>query len=404
MEFNPLTSICADIQREIDELRQREKGLADELQWYSRIDPSALTDDQRRNEATAEQLRLELQEFDNDIQAINAQLDELARAIRTLFNPFNWFAKDQVLLRRRRRELREVYNHKAAQRRSKARKLQATRRRIALVSADLERHRTFDVAGRRRELSQIQQSIVAKTEELAVVADRKRRVDEVLAPLVDKMKKIRKEIRRAEAELEAAEDLDRGLSDAENPYERAKIHEECESEFGEGSPRRVIVERQKTIRKLKRDYDKLKRRAKDVARKAARKIDTIVIDGNNLCYEGGTFIGLGAIESLLPLLSRSYSVLVVFDSAIRKLLSTDDAVIQERLGAHAKVHIVASRRTADETILDLAGASETTYVLSNDRFGDFNEKSAVRSNRIIRHEIVNGNIFVHDLQLRATYR
>ena len=58
----------------------------------------------------------------------------------------------------------------------------------------------------------------------------------------------------------------------------------------------------------------------------------------------------------------------------------------------------------NETVLDLACANELTYVLSNDRFGDFNEKSAVRDGRIIRHEIVNGGVFVHDLQLRAAYR
>ena len=103
------------------------------------------------------------------------------------------------------------------------------------------------------------------------------------------------------------------------------------------------------------------------------------------------------------LLSRIYSVIVVFDSAIRRLLNCDDSGIRKRLGNHAKVHIVASRRLADETILDLACANELTYVLSNDRFGDFNEKSAVKDGRIIRHEIVDGNVFVHDLQLRAAY-
>ena len=181
------------------------------------------------------------------------------------------------------------------------------------------------------------------------------------------------------------------------------IHEECERTFGEGSPRRIIGERQKEVRRLERDFDKARRRVEDIARKASRKIDTIVIDGNNLCYEGNTFIGLSAIEALLPSLVRVCSVVVVFDSAIRRMLNTTDSGIQKRLGRRARVHIVASRRLADETVLDLASGSEGVYVLSNDRFGDFNEKHVVRDGRIIRHEIVNGNIFVHDLQLRATY-
>lgn len=130
----------------------------------------------------------------------------------------------------------------------------------------------------------------------------------------------------------------------------------------------------------------------------------MVIDGNNLCYEGNRFIGLAAVEALVPLLSRMCAVVVVFDSAIRRLLNTDDSSLQRRLASYAKVHVVASRRMADETVLDLANGSEFTYVLSNDRFGDFNEKSAVKGGRVIRHEIVNGNAFVHDLQLRAAYQ
>ena len=403
MDFNPLTGTCAEIQRQIDQLQQREKHLADELQWYSSIDPRALADDLQKNEAKAEHLQLEIQALDKDIRENNARIAEIAPGIGTLFNPFNWFAKDQVDLRRRRAELRAVVDQKLSQKQSTVVELEATRARIAKVASELERYRTFDRSRQERELSKIKQSIACKKDELAIVAERKRRVDEVLAPLLQEMQSLKSRMRGAQSELEAAEELDRRLSSADNTYERAMIHEQCEQWFGEGSPRKIIRERQRELRQLERDYDKAKLRVEDIARKAARKIDTIVIDGNNLCYEGSTFIGLSAIEALVPLLARICSVIVVFDSAIRRMLNTDDSGIQKRLGSHAKVHIVASRRLADETILDLASASEDVYVLSNDRFGDFNEKPVVRDGRIIRHETVNGNIFVHDLQLRAAY-
>jgi rRNA-processing protein FCF1 len=190
---------------------------------------------------------------------------------------------------------------------------------------------------------------------------------------------------------------------AGNSYERALIHEECERSFGTGSPRKVISERQRQIRQLERDYEKAQRRAQAVAQTAARRIDTVIIDGNNLCYEASRFIGLVAIEALLPSLCRMCEVVVIFDSAIRRLMNTDDSSLQRRFSVHAKVHVVASRRQADETVLDLASTSEFSYVLSNDRFSDFNDKPVVRWGRIIRHEIVNGNVFVHDLHLRETY-
>jgi chromosome segregation ATPase len=403
MDLNPLTAVCAEVQRQLTGLQQSEKQVADELRWYTSLNPQALESDKKNNEAKAEQLQREIQALDQDIRETSAQLGELAPAIGTLFNPLNWFAKDQVDLRRNRSELRAISSQRTALRQSRVAELEATRARIAGTASELDRHRAFDLPRRQGEQSRLRQGIADKTSELAFVADRKQRVDGILSPLVQEMQNLESRKRRAQSDLDSAEELDRRLSSAGNSYEKAMIHEQCERSFGTGSPRKVISERQREVRQLERDYDKARRRVEEVARTAARRIDTVVIDGNNLCYEGNRFIGLAAVETLLPLISRMCEVVVVFDPAIRRLLNTDDSALQKRLAGHAKVHVVASRRMADETVLDLAARSEFTYVLSNDRFGDFNEKSAVKGGRVIRHEIVNGNVFVHDLQLRAAY-
>lgn len=68
------------------------------------------------------------------------------------------------------------------------------------------------------------------------------------------------------------------------------------------------------------------------------------------------------------------------------------------------VHVVATRTAADETILDLASNTAESYVLSNDRFGDYNDKPVIKHRRTIRHEIVDGCIFVHDLNVKLNYR
>jgi DNA repair exonuclease SbcCD ATPase subunit len=403
MDLNPLTGVCAEIQRQLTGLQQSEKQVAGELHWYTSLNPQALENDKRSNEAKAEQLQREIQALDQDIQGTSVRLGELAPVIGTLFNPLNWFAKDQIDLRRKRSELRAVSSQKTAERQARVTELEGTRTRISNVASELDRHRAFDLPRRQAEQSRLKQSIVDKASELAFVADRKRRVDEILAPLVQEMQDLEARKQRAQSDLDSAEDFDRQLSSAGNSYERAMIHEQCERSFGTGSPRKIIGERQREVRQLERDYDKARRRVEEVARTAARRIDTVVIDGNNLCYESNRFIGLAAVEALLPLISRMCAVVVVFDSAIRRLLNTDDSALQRRLAGHAKVHVVASRRMADETVLDLATGSEFTYVLSNDRFGDFNEKPAVKGGRVIRHEIVNGNVFVHDLQLRVAY-
>jgi len=166
---------------------------------------------------------------------------------------------------------------------------------------------------------------------------------------------------------------------------------------------KCLAEQQRRIRQITRDYDKASNRAQEIGRKAARVITKVNVDGNNLCYQSGTFIGLSAIEALVPEMSKKYSVTIIFDAAIRPMLRLNDAQIQSRLAPNATVHVVASSQLADETLLDLASADLGSYVLSNDRFGDFNDKSVVKEGRIIRHEIVDGHIFVHDLEIKATW-
>jgi hypothetical protein len=39
------------------------------------------------------------------------------------------------------------------------------------------------------------------------------------------------------------------------------------------------------------------------------------------------------------------------------------------------------------------------WVISNDRFREYTDKPAVRDDRLIRHEIVAGQLMVHDLDV-----
>ena len=104
------------------------------------------------------------------------------------------------------------------------------------------------------------------------------------------------------------------------------------------------------------------------------------------------------------ILSERYVVTIVFDASIRRILGARGADIQRTLGADAEVHVVATREKADETVLELAGLNEGSFVISNDRFAEFREKLAVKEGRLIRHEIVGGRILVHDLGIAEYYR
>ena len=42
-------------------------------------------------------------------------------------------------------------------------------------------------------------------------------------------------------------------------------------------------------------------------------------------------------------------------------------------------------------------------MLSNDRFSEYRDKPAVREKRLITHEILNGQILVHDLDISLPF-
>lgn len=135
-------------------------------------------------------------------------------------------------------------------------------------------------------------------------------------------------------------------------------------------------------------------------------IKKIVIDGSNLCYEQGKFIGAKALAWLTQNLKNKYEVIVVFDSGAFLGLGfnqTDPEELEKIFGKGVKIHKVQRERKADETILKYAENEQTYYVISNDRFRDYPQAEVVTNNRIIRHEILGGKIIIHQLDLALSY-
>ena len=93
-------------------------------------------------------------------------------------------------------------------------------------------------------------------------------------------------------------------------------------------------------------------------------IQRIVIDANNLCYEGRTFLKLAALEALVPILARKYKVTLIFDAGIRRKLGLSSEDLETRFSTAERVHIVASRRKADETVLRRLGMIHTLSCLA----------------------------------------
>lgn len=240
-------------------------------------------------------------------------------------------------------------------------------------------------------------------EQADIISHKKKQVDLVLEPIINQINNVEEEISEAYSGKQRALEFDEKLANADNSYERAMTHQACEDEFGEGSPRKIISKMESIIRRNERDLEKLHKRAHSIVEITVKTIEAkkLVIDGNNLCYESSNyFIGLEALLVVVPVLAEIYDVIVVFDASIRKALNCDDVEIHNKFGKNVNVHIVATKIKADETILDVASFDKTTLVISNDKYSDFSEKIAVAEQRVIRHEIVDGKIFIHALGVK----
>lgn len=404
MEFNPYSQQCRDLAAEREQVYRREMQLYAELTAHDAIDIENLL-------RTRDKLTLQSSEQQKQISALEGthselqkQYNELTRRIKTLWNPRNWFDETQRRLRHDRQALEVRIHSNFMELQSKQTRQAQTRTRLNDVSNKIQEYYAFDVEETEDSFNSAVLSREALDSRLSTLSALRDKVDRVLKPTLEQIRCIKEQIRQSEDAIDRAQQFEYDLDAAHNGYERKLIHDECELEFRTGKPGKVISKHKRRLPALRRDLDKLEQRAKDDAQKASRSIDTIVIDGNNMCYENNHFIGLAPLLVLVPELAASYRITLIFDAQITYLLNeTKESITQRFQPYNAEVHMVSRGRAADETILDVA-SEETTYVLSNDKFRDFYDKPAVKAKRILHYEIVSGKILIQDLDIRVTFR
>ena len=264
-------------------------------------------------------------------------------------------------------------------------------------------HASFDLNGSELRLSflgpEIERLKAAHAADSAELA----RIETKLRPHTQELDRLKSEFTTLNADIARASRFEQELSAASNRYERAMIHKECEAKFGTGSPKQVINDRRGKIRSLDNNIPKLERRLRDELHKLERTIGHILIDGNNACYEGKSFIGLRAISALLRELGGRYKATVVFDASIRAMLKTDTQGIERALGTSVRTHVAPTKTAADEYLLKLADQDNSTFILSNDRFAEYHDYNVVKSGRLFRFLIAEGKLMANDIDISVNF-
>lgn len=254
-------------------------------------------------------------------------------------------------------------------------------------------------------LDQIEGELQVLRQEYLVANDRYAVLKNELGALEEKYQEL------AEQYENAAEMVQRALSYQERLTEagddrrwRRFIHKQCESEFGTGNPEKAEKEHRSSMAAAVRHMVKQKEEYQSAIRYATMVIDTVCLDGSNLCYsqEDKGSIGAGAVVRVANDLAQLYRVKVFFDAGILGVLRMDRKQLRKLFDDRVLVHIAEGNGKADPILLAEA-AEENTWVISNDKFFDFPHVKAVKERRLVRFSITWEIVKIPDFKYEAKY-
>lgn len=403
MNSNPFTKDIETLERNYEATKSEFCRWKTDLAWFESMD----LDQAARELLHAERMNAESQ---TRLSIMNQGLVDLALSVQRLeeeagmgIDPRYWFSSQRAIAKR---QLAAMQQKLAAEEGSAARMGAAISNAAVdsrAVRDEIEKARTFDPLLARSAMIALQAIMDEILPQLSALRHRSEKLDEALMEPQQRLYEEEAERARLQIRFELAEAFDMELGKASNGYEKRQIHSKCGSSLGDESPGAVMQEARKSLRRVDSKIEKLRARIAELVKIASRDVRNVVIDGSNLCYEGEDLVGLAPLKAIVPILAEAYTVTIIFDASIRRKLKLSDKYIVAAFPEAARVHTVATKRKADELILDVAGEDRSTFVLSNDRFDDFPEKSAVNEDRVLRHEIVGQMVRIYDLRIAVPF-
>lgn len=402
MEYNPHAVRYEALGKRIAELGEEESRLSQEMSWYSDFDVETCHSNMTAAERILKKLTEDLARTEAELSTINREIMNLEILARPGFDPRYWLSSERSNNKKQLERQKQLLAYQESEKHNLRREFQAKQDYHNKKQVELNRYKNFDPLAAEAKASALRiESLHLTGEKNDVLSLMEELHNQLVEPLAE-LEQCQNERQVLQTRLQRAEWHERKLNEASNSYERKLVHEKCEKELGDAKPAKVIRRIKSEIESINRTMDKLDKRLRAISRRGTRYIKSLVIDGKNLCHMQSKFIGLQALKAVAKRLSEQYSLTIVFDATIRSDLKMDDQSIRASFDNTVTVHVVATKVKADETILDTA-ADPGVYVISNDRFRDYPEKDVVRNKRLIRFEILNGRVLIHDLNVNEVF-
>ncbi|MEN9903297.1 MAG: hypothetical protein RL651_1961 [Pseudomonadota bacterium] len=402
INYNPYAERVSIHQFRIGQAESEIQTQQKNLDWFSHFDADAILArslEQKRN----------ISRVERELAETRIRSDELMTEIPVIkektawgVNPLYWFSDERQKCEKMLATKEQQLTATRQKEKDVLASLNEGNAELDRLQAQLQKYRTYDPLQAQSTISALSVQVQMWRDELEAILPLKERLDEELRSPLSEEGIARARVSSLQRKIQESDSFDRALSVASTSYDKAIIHEKCKAALGESSPGKVKRACQIQLVSAERDLKKIQVRLHKIHDKVVRVIKSIVIDGNNLCYEKDQFIGLNALLAVTNQLIVKYDVLVIFDPGICELLKLKESAIASQFPEGVKVHVVASNAGADELLLDCA-ESEQAYVISKDRFAEYPEKSAVRGGRLIRPEMLNGTIRIYDLDVCEEY-
>lgn len=401
MSTNPLTDELNALKHEQANTSRELMDWETKVAWYQRFNLEQGSLDLRRAERIEAELNAKLKQEREAQSALSSLVNELARKAGMSIDPRYWFSSKRAIARRL---LAEEQQKLIAQRTRCAAietELSKALESCRLVKGQVAMARTFDPLLAHSAINALRATLDRLKPLLPRLQARSDELDGFLREPLKSLRDLEAERTVLRKKISVAEGFNRELTNAS--HGKRQIHERCRQALGEGSPGIVLKNNEGLLRRVDDDIRKLQIRINTLIRLATRDVRNVVVDANNLCYENRRFLGLCVLEAIVPILAQKYEVTLIFDASIRRQLGLGNKEIEGRFPEAKQVHVVASKRKADETVLAVAGDDAYTFVLSNDRFVDYPEKLVVKEDRLLRHAIVGDLVIVHDLNVTVRF-
>lgn len=228
----------------------------------------------------------------------------------------------------------------------------------------------------------------------------------IMTSFIDKLKDLLKkldDLQYCQEAIKGANDYQIRLGQEWNRFEKRMIHDECRRLYGDDHPGRVLSDNLRKEEWLQRCIKKMTKRIIIELEKIERKIDCIIIDGCNLCFDSrNNFIGIAPTIAVANELSKKYKIIVIFDHTITSRY--EEEYLKSRFSPDVHdVCIAPPNKDADSIILNLPDTGVNAYIISNDKYIEYPDKAVQKEDRILHHDIIDNHILIEDLDINLPF-